>query len=77
MRLGEQIGPQDAQHGLEHRDGHEADHDDVESAQGAADQHLVDDEGERGAGEEVPDVFQFAHARHRVADPASAEIRHR
>jgi len=56
MRLGEQIGPQDAQHSLEHRDGHEADHDDVESAEGSADQHLVDDDLEeqrRDEGEQL------------------------
>ena len=38
----EQIGSQDAEHGLEHRDRNEADHQHVERAQRAVHQHLVD-----------------------------------
>ena len=39
----EQIGPQDSQHGLEHRDRHQSDNQHVEGAQGPVHQHLVDD----------------------------------
>ena len=39
----EQIGPQDAQNGLEHRDRHQTDDQHVEGTQGPVYQHLVDD----------------------------------
>ncbi len=41
--VGEQVGAQDAQNGLESRDRHKADHQHVEGAERAVHQHLVDD----------------------------------
>ena len=40
--VGEQIGAQNSQNGLEHRDRHQADHQHIERAEGAMHQHLVD-----------------------------------
>lgn len=37
----------------------------------------IDYRGQRLAGQEVPDVLQFAHARDRVAHPPRLEIRQR
>ena len=37
----------------------------------------IDDEGQRRAREKIADVLQFAHPRHRIADPPRLEIGHR
>ena len=37
----------------------------------------VDDQGQRRAGEEIADVLQLAHPRHRIADPPRLEVGHR
>src|SRR6266853_6729926 len=43
-RMGEQVGPQDAENGLEDGDRDQADYQDIERAQASMHQHLVDDD---------------------------------
>ena len=66
----EQIGPQDAQNGLEHRDRHQTDDQHVERAQGPVHQHLVDDhleEQRRDQGEQLQEERRDQHLAQEMA----------
>jgi hypothetical protein len=66
----EQIGAQDSQHGLEDRDRHQSEDEDVERVQGAVHQHLVDDhleEQRRDESEHLQEEGCEQHLAHEVA----------
>jgi hypothetical protein len=58
--VGEDVSPQNAKHGLEHRDGHQPDDEDVEGADAAMHQDLVDHDLEEQRGDEAE---QLQHER--------------
>src|SRR5262249_45057095 len=66
----EQIGPQDAQNGLENRDRQQTDDQDVEGAQAAVHQHLVDDhleEQRRDEREQLQEERRDQHLAQEIA----------
>jgi hypothetical protein len=66
----EQIGPQDSEHGLENRDGHKSEDEDIEGVQGPVHQHLVDDDLEeqrRDQAEQLQEERAEQHLAQEVA----------
>ena len=66
----EQIGPQDAQNGLEKRDRQQTDDQDVEGTQGPVNQHLVDhhlEEQRRDQGEQLQEERRDQHLAQEMA----------